>query len=111
MYKRFKPNYTNIFTNFDQRDILYLYKGNMGFENNDKLKWINVDVNEGIYLLQKIIDCRGNKETLLLLMHKDIVIRDLLKSIKEKNIVEKLRNCLIIPFTLYNEKYFKHFKK
>lgn len=103
--KRLRLDFTNIDPNLEKIDILdiiCLSKGNI--YNSDKY-WININVEEGSTLLKRIIECRG-RETILLLMHKDIVVRELLKSRPRHDIVQLLRKCLIIDHEMYNEKFF-----
>ena len=105
MAKRFKPNYTNIIFDLERLDTLneiYLTKYNTF---NNLMKWINIETDEGVALLNKIITCK--EKIILVLMSNDIVVRDLLKIGLQKNIAEALRKCLIISHEIYNPKHFK----
>lgn len=107
MYKRFKPDYTNVCDHLDILDTVHLYKKKINSEN---CKWIDVSAKEGIYLLQKIINSRPpHKPIMLILNDNGIVVSDLFKSINEKSIVDKLKHCLIIESKFYNAKYFNPF--
>ena len=80
--------------NKNKTDKIYLCnKKRFGYDN---CKWLNVDEKKNVsYLWQKIV---GNDTTILLLMEKDIVVRELFKSITndETIITNALRKCLII---------------
>ena len=76
-------------------------------DKNDKsINWINIANIEGIYLLKEIIDYKVSF-TILILLDKDIIVRELFQKIHDKNIVEKLKKCIIVSGDLYNPKLFQ----
>lgn len=106
MYKRFKPNFTNI-TNPDEKiKSIHLCKREPFFGYDDNYSfWININETAGIQLLKEIIDSRNdnniNDYIVLSLKDNSIVVRKLFQNVDDKNIINMLRKCLIVNSHLF----------
>ena len=99
--KKLKLDFTNINPNlekFDHLDVIYLSRKNIDYTSG---YWININVEEGVNLLKKLVE-RQSIGTILVLMQKDIVVRELFQSLPKRDIIDSLKKCLIIDYENYN---------